>query len=205
MCRTHNTSQVAQLSSLVSAHAVAKQEGKGSNLVVLAGGLGVVALLHVRGTLSDYLYVTRAQFRHGVSTLGSGITALSSALARAKAALAEKLEALSGRVDDVAASQAAIAEEVAGARSDIDELNQAIASLSAKQDVGNRGIFMLCTAVSSLFKQSGAPELPQHKQGLAELQAILQASASAPLIRSFTTVEDQLASISQLARAIDGA
>jgi hypothetical protein len=190
--------QVAYLSALLSTRGDAGS-GKGLTLPLAAGGVGVLAILHVRGSLADILYVTRGQFRRGVATIGASLGSLHAQLARAKQLLTEKLDLLTGRVDGVAAAQAALADEISATRGDIDELGSSLARLEHKTDAGNRGIFMLCHAVSALFQDSKAELAAPQKQ---ELAAILQAGA--PHVRH-ATLEETLAGISLLARSVESA
>ena len=137
-----------------------------------------------------------------------GLTALSASLQRVKAQLAEQLDFLTGRVGDVAEAQAKLGDELAGTRSDIDEVATAISRLEARQQEGNRGIFLLCAAVQSLFGSSkgggdgrtpGRPEL--NSQQMRELQAAAASSKPEPFCVS---LEAQLASIAALTRTLDG-
>jgi hypothetical protein len=139
----------------------------------------------------------------------TGLSALSAALQRVKTQLAEQLDALTGRVGEVAEAQAAAAEELAGARADLGDVATAISRLESKQAEGNRGIFLLCAAVQSLFSSAkggadgrtpGRPELTS--QQLRELQDAATSSAKEPF--QCVSLEDQLASIAALTRSLEG-
>ena len=243
--------QVAHLSALIAVQQ--RGGGDGGNrtapvVAVLAVGGGALAYTHlVRGlSLSDLLYVTRAQFRGGVATIGAGafaaacqhagveggtrgrgaasqarvfvctcslsvragLTALSAGLQRVKVQLTEQLDHLTGRVGDVQEKQKELADELAGTRGDIEEVATALGRLEAKQAEGNRGIFLLCAAVQSLFGSSKSGGGGDERSGRPELSAgqlrELQAATPKPEPFQCVSLEDQLKSIAALTRTLEG-
>ena len=122
------------------------------------------------------------------------MSALSAGLQRVKAQLSEQLDNLTGRVGDVA-------EELAGTRAELSDVATAIDRLETKQAEGNKGIFLLCAAVQSLFGSSaGRPELTSTQ--LRELQAAAATSKPEPF--QCVSLESQLASIAALTRTLEG-
>ncbi len=161
--------------------------GVGSGALVL-GGVGVSAalLLRLRGfCVSDVLYVSRATFKHGVATLGSGLQSVSTALARVRTVLSERIDALSGRVEEGLAAQAALAADAAATRAGVDamgeqltlvsgsleEVEAKLAGISAKQDFSCRGIYLLCSVVSQTLKDGGAAGAAAGAQAYGALPA----------------------------------
>ncbi len=172
---TRLAAQVASLSALVSARSTMTVVHSGAapstSSALVLGGLGVSAalLLRLRGgvLLDDVMYVSRATFKSGVTTLGSGIQSVSAALARARAVLTERLDALSARVEDGLAAQAALAEDTSATRAGVAALGEQLAhvedkldGMAAKQEFACRGIYVLCSVVSQWLKESGAPVAP---------------------------------------------
>jgi hypothetical protein len=168
---------VAALSSLVAARgsqAAAQApsgSGSGTNTLILVGGLGLGAVvLRARGValLDDLMYVSRASFKQGVSTLGNGLQSVSTALARVRTVLSDRLDALTARVEEGLAAQTALAADAAAARagvgelgaqmaqiaSGVDEVESKLVSVGAKQDFACRGIYLLCSVVSQTLKDA---------------------------------------------------
>lgn len=134
-------------------------------LVLLAGG-GVVAARLAGVSLIDCLFTTRAQLRASISGVASGVDALACKLAGARAYL-------TGRLDDMAADQAATGgavgrvegdlgrarAEVAAVHGEVRGLAGCLASLEAGQrearaslTLANEGVFLLCRVVCDLVR-----------------------------------------------------
>jgi hypothetical protein len=216
--------QVAALAALVSARGssltVVHGSGSSSNALVLgACVVGGAAVLHMRGLgMDNLLWVSRASFRSGVSTLGAGLQSVSVALARVRSALTERLDALSGRVNEVAS-------DVASTRAGVESLGEQLSAVegklddvSQKQDFANRGVYLLCSAVSQAMSKDGSSTGPSDARDaskklppntdktLLEMLAAPSASGcsesaalmSQPLLMT-GTLQEQLAAISTLA------
>ena len=195
------TAQLAQLTQLVALQQAGSRVPDRAWL--LAGGGALVALGWGASWSDGWWWVTKRQFATGIKTLGSAVGALGGALQRMKKALQEQIEQVQAtldghgkRLDEVAASQAAIASELAGAREDIGALTGAVEVLSEKQDVNTRGVLYLCSAVNSVSKGQG--KAPQ----LQELNAALQAPGGKK--PALAGVEAELESIAALARTAHG-
>lgn len=167
--------------------------------------------------VDNLLYVSRASFRSGVSTLGAGLQSVSVALARVRSALTERLDALSGRVNEVAS-------DVASTRAGVESLGEQLSAVegklddvSQKQDFANRGVYLLCSAVSQAMSKDGgstgpsdardaSKKLPSNAdKTLLEMLAAPSAGCSEsaalmsqPLLMT-GTLQEQLAAISTLA------
>jgi hypothetical protein len=195
--------------------------GSSSNALILGGACVVVggAALHMRGLgMDNLLYVSRASFKSGVSTLGAGLQSVSVALARVRSALSERIDALSSRVGEVAS-------DVASTRAGVESLGEQLSAVegklddvSAKQDFANRGVYLLCSAVSQAMSKDGGSTgpsdardasnklAPNADKTLLEMLAAPLSSgcsesallASQPLLMT-GTLQEQLAAISTLA------
>ena len=211
--------QVAALAALVAArgsssHTVAHGSGSSSNALLLGGVVvvGSAAVLRMRG-LDNLLYVSRASFRQGVSTLGAGLQSVSVAIARVKSALSERIDGLAARVG-------AVATDVEATRAGVESLGEQLSAVevkldgvSQKQDFACRGVYLLCSAVNTaLQKESGSPAssdardaskkpLPGTDKSLLEMLAApsggCESVALAPPLTG--TWQEQLAAISTLA------
>jgi hypothetical protein len=143
--------------------------------------------------LGGLLYVTRQQFKDGVSTIGATVTALSLALQKVKRQLGEQisavqlsLDSVSGRVDDVAS-------ELAGAREDIDEVRQVLQEVAKKQAVTNSGVFFLCDAVRGAASKDGP-------QGLQELEDALRSTSK----KTLSSIQLELETFTALQQTLQG-
>ena len=217
-----NCSQVAALAALVGARGsgltVVHGNSGSSSTALILGSVAVVggaAVLHSRG-LDNLLYVSRASFRSGVSTLGAGLQSVSVALARVRTALSERIDALAQNVGVVAA---AVEETKAGVESLGEQLTAVEGKLddvSSKQDFANRGVYLLCSAVSqALQKEHGSTGSSDPRDASKKLQpnvdkSLLEmlaapspgGSESAALLQPLLmtgTLQEQLAAISTLA------
>jgi Protein of unknown function (DUF1664) len=183
--------QLAHLTQLLALQQSSRSSTNESRRVVaMATAIGLLAACG--GTrLGGLLYVTRQQFKNGVSTIGATVTALGLALQKVKRQLAEQisavqlsLDSVSGRVDDVAS-------ELAGAREDIDEVRLVLQEVAKKQAVTNSGVFFLCDAVRSAASKDGP-------QGLQELEDALRSTSKKPLssiqmeLETFTALQQTL-------------
>jgi hypothetical protein len=182
-----------QLAHLTQLLALQQSSGSATNESRRVVAMATVGLLAACGAtrLGGLLYVTRQQFKNGVSTMGATVTALGLALQKVKRQLAEQisavqlsLDSVSGRVDDVAS-------ELAGAREDIDEVRLVLQEVAKKQAVTNSGVFFLCDAVRSAASKDGP-------QGLQELEDALRSTSKKPLssiqleLETFTALQQTL-------------
>ena len=135
----------------------------------MAGG-GFIAARLAGTSLADCLFTTRAQLKASIAGVAGGVDALAGKLAGARAYF-------SGRVDDLAADQAAlgtavgrVGEDLARARADVAAVHGEVrglaagmASLEAGQrearaalNLANEGVFLLCRVVCDLMRAGPA-------------------------------------------------
>lgn len=198
--------QVAALAALVSARgsSLVAAHGSSSNNALIFGGVAFsgAALLHMRGLgVDNLLYVSRASFRQGVSTLGAGLQSVSTALARVRTALSERIDALGARVAEVGTSVEATARGVESLGEQLDGMSTKLDGVSSKQDFACRGVFLLCSAVSqALNKDGGSAGSNDTSKKLQEMLAAPSCeTGSAPLMPLTGSLQEQLAAISSLA------
>ena len=190
--------------------------GSGSNNGLILGSVAVVggaALLRLRG-LDNVLYVSRASFRNGVSTLGAGLQSVSVALARVRTALSERIDALGSRLNEVASDVEQTRAGVESLGEQLSTVEGKLDAVSSKQDFACRGVYLLCSAVSQALSKNGSAgasdksdaskKLQHHALEEKSLLELLAAPSSGghecgpPLTG---TLQEQLAAISTLAAA----
>ena len=212
--------QVAALAALVAARGsslTVVHGGSGSNTGLLIGTsvavVGGAAFLRLRG-LDNVLYVTRAGFRHGVSTLGAGLQSVSVALARVRSALSERIDALGSRLSDVASDVEQTRAGVESLGEQLSTVEGKLDAVSSKQDFACRGVYLLCHAVSQALRKDGSAgssdmsdaskKLQHHAledKTLLELLAAPPSSGGRECVPLTGTLQEQLAAISTLAAA----
>ena len=210
--------QVAALAALVAARGsslTVVHGGSGSNTGLLIGTsvavVGGAAFLRLRG-LDNVLYVTRAGFRHGVSTLGAGLQSVSVALARVRSALSERIDALGSALSDVASDVEQTRVGVESLGEQLSTVEGKLDAVSSKQDFACRGVYLLCHAVSQALRKDGAAgssdmsdvsKKLQHNNALEDktLLELLAAPSSGGHVPLTGTLQEQLTAISTLAAA----
>ena len=140
--------------------------GSGLTVLILLAGGGVVAARLAGVSLADCLFTTRAQLKASIAGVAGGVDALASKLAGARAYL-------TGRLDDLAADQAATGAavgrvegdvgraraELAAVHGEVRGLAAGLAALEAGQresraalNLANEGVFLLCRVVCDLMR-----------------------------------------------------
>ena len=211
--------QVATLAALVAARGssltVVHSGSHGNHGLLLGTGVAVVggaAFLRLRG-LDNVLYVTRASFRNGVSTLGAGLQSVSVALARVRTALSERIDALSSRLSDVASDVEQTRAGVESLGEQLSTVEGKLDAVSSKQDFACRGVYLLCAAVSQALRKDGSAGSSDMSDASKKLQhhaledkALLELLAAPPsggheCVPLTGTLQEQLTAISTLAAA----
>ena len=210
--------QVAALAALVAARgssSLTVVHGSGSNHGLLIGTsvavVGGAAFLRLRG-LDNVLYVTRASFRNGVSTLGAGLQSVSVALARVRSALTERIDAVALRLSDVASDVEQTRAGVESLGEQLSTVEGKLDAVSSKQDFACRGVYLLCHAVSQALRKDGSAgssdmsdvsKKLQHNNALEDktLLELLAAPSSGGHVPLTGTLQEQLTAISTLAAA----
>ena len=209
--------QVAALATLVAARGshTFVHSGSGSNGLLIGTSVAVVggvAFLRLRG-LDNVLYVTRASFRNGVSTLGAGLQSVSVALARVRSALSERIDALSSRLSEVASDVEQTRAGVESLGEQLSTVEGKLDAVSRKQDFACRGVFLLCHAVSQALRKDGSAgsgdmsdaskKLQHHALEDKTLLELLETPSSGgqECVPLTGTLQEQLTAISTLAAA----